>query len=440
MKIGIVMTIKDRPELTKQSLEDLRESLQCVSNAQVVLVDDGSSFDVSDLSKKIKNNPVAILKHKGSAGVKQSLIEGIDFCFKFSGCDIVTNLDNDVRLKHDWLFDLLFLQKKYPDHIISGFHSMNKNRDGSERHKIINWYDQYAMKESVGGINMMFNKKVYEKYILPALSTPEGNWDYIACRNSMLDNHPIIVTIPSVIQHTGIYVSSMGHNSELPDVAADWDNIELPNVTLLGLDDRNDGKLQYAADVSQFGLKFKEVRLLNMPVDGKKGYSEFMINHLHAHFDTSHVLIIQHDGYVVNPTAWDNSWLGYDYIGATWFYKDGMNVGNGGFSLRSKKLCELIAERGVVDCHPEDHVICRDHRKWLESFGIKFAPEEVANKFSIEAYGVSFLPGANKYNGQFGFHGHRIDWTGWNGHVPVQPKTKVTTKSKISDIWEGMQH
>lgn len=436
MKIGIVMTIKDRMELTLQSLKDLINS-NLKGDIVIVLIDDGSSVDyvrkfLSNLTDKIN-----VIYHERSIGVKQSLIEGIEYCFS-RGCGIVTNLDNDVRLKKDWLEVLINHYKVMPNYIHSGFHSVNKNKDGSERHEIVSDHKSFMMKKSVGGINMLFNKTVYEKYIQPALATPEGNWDYIACRNSYLDGHPICVAVPSLIQHTGIHESSLGHNSELPDVAADWYDLYLPDVTLFGLDDRPNN-LNVAMEISQRNIKFGDVRILLNHVDGKKGYSEFMINHLWRHFDTSHVLVIQHDGYVINPTAWDNSWLQYDYIGATWGYKDNMNVGNGGFSLRSKRLCKVLKHYKIDNYHPEDHVICRQLRPKLEADGYEFAPEEVANRFSIEAFGVHSFQGANKYTGQFGFHGGKVDFSGWNGHKPYLPSTPTKRSLKISDIWEGMR-
>lgn len=432
------MTIAGRPELTRQSLRDLADS-NLESCNLIVLVFDGYK-SISDFGEQIdslaKKCDIHIIYHDKSIGIKKSLIEGIEHCF-YNGCDVVTNLDNDVRLKPNWLEKLLDLYNYFPNHIITGFHSTTKNKDGSERHKIVAGLSvkgpllhDWVFKESVGGINMLFNFDVYEKYILPALVTPEGNWDYIACRNSYLDSYPICVAVPSLIQHTGIHESSMGHNSELPDVADDWNNLELNDVTLFGLDDRSGDGLEKAMEICQRNIKFGDVLRLHNPVDGKKGYSEFMIHHLHNYVHTSHVLVVQADGYIINPEAWDPNWLEYDYIGATWLYKDGMNVGNGGFSLRSHKLCDIISQLVLNDYHPEDYIICRKHRKLLEDHGIKFAPEEVANRFSIEAYGSNIIPGANNYSGQFGFHGYNVDFSDWNGHKPTKKQTK---RSNIFD-------
>ena len=108
-----------------------------------------------------------------------------------------------------------------------------------------------------------------------------------------------------------------------------------------------------------------------------------MVKEIGQHITTSHVLVSQWDGYIINESAWKKEWLDYDYIGAVW--SDGV-VGNGGFSLRSKRLMDALKDdRFNAPFFPEDEKICRDWRKVLESeFGLKFAPPEVASDFSIE--------------------------------------------------------
>ena len=76
------------------------------------------------------------------------------------------------------------------------------------------------------------------------------------------------------------------------------------------------------------------------------------ICNLHRRFQTEYVAIIQSDGMPVNPGV--EEFLGkYDYVGAPWpghcHYKDWFpypkfGVGNGGFCLRSKRICEQAAK------------------------------------------------------------------------------------------------
>jgi hypothetical protein len=127
-------------------------------------------------------------------------------------------------------------------------------------------------------------------------------------------------------------------------------------------------------------------------------YSHFMLHHLAEHICTTHALCVQWDGYVLNGAAWDNSFLEYDYIGAVWpHFADAHNVGNGGFSLRSRRLLELCNGLPNDGRHAEDIVIGRLYRPQLEVSGIRFAPASVANRFAFER--------SSPTGNEFGFHG-----------------------------------
>jgi hypothetical protein len=130
----------------------------------------------------------------------------------------------------------------------------------------------------------------------------------------------------------------------------------------------------------------------------RAAYSRFMLGALYGHIRTSHALCIQWDGYVLDAAAWDPAFLRHDYIGAPWpHFRDAHQVGNGGFSLRSRKLLEACATLPPVS-EAEDVAICRVHRPMLEQhFGIGFADVELAGRFAYER-GVPAGP-------TFGFHG-----------------------------------
>jgi hypothetical protein len=116
--------------------------------------------------------------------------------------------------------------------------------------------------------------------------------------------------------------------------------------------------------------------------------------------------------------------LNYDYIGARW--GDGM-VGNGGFCLRSRKLYNAMIDLGMknlttdysehmndMSCYvidntgtkwiPEDNIICKIHRSVLEKkYNIKFAPPELADRFSIEHnYSSPWLGQSLGFHGKHG--------------------------------------
>lgn len=133
------------------------------------------------------------------------------------------------------------------------------------------------------------------------------------------------------------------------------------------------------------------------PLQGLADYSRFMLRGLGTLFRHRHALVVQWDGFVLDPGAWDPAFLDYDYIGAPW-PGPGRVVGNGGFSLRSRRLFDALASIEVADPHPEDHCIAVTLRTDLESrHGIRFAPADLAARFAFEH--------ARPAQPTFGFHG-----------------------------------
>lgn len=134
-------------------------------------------------------------------------------------------------------------------------------------------------------------------------------------------------------------------------------------------------------------------------------YSEFMLHQLYKYVNTDYCLTIHDDGFVINPHLWNDEFLEYDYIGAPWFhtvpyYGQKYRVGNGGFSLRSKKLVNLC--RNITTTGHEDANISIRYRDALELHGCKFPPVEIAMKFSLEEE-IPECP--FDLNNCFGFHG-----------------------------------
>lgn len=185
----------------------------------------------------------------------------------------------------------------------------------------------------------------------------------------------------------------------------------------------------------------RRISLVPVPrIVSADAYSRYVLTELHRHVKTSHCLIVQADGYVVNPSSWRDDFLDYDYIGAPWPDRDAafrdqrggfQRVGNGGFSLRSTRLMKRAAElaRGSKDWdrerlgrqHFEDVEICVALRPELEADGFRYAPVEVAAQFATER----MVP--ETVGRPFGFHGvhpHRRGWSrtdalwGWS-FVPV---------------------
>ena len=223
-------------------------------------------------------------------------------------------------------------------------------------------------------------------------------------------------------------------------------SISLPNITLVTISSVNITghlkALQYSSRYINFGevlllsdtdndesslygshIKHKKINKLS----SKSDYSKFVVYELYKYINTEFCLIIQADGFVINPHLWQNQFLQYDYIGAPWpdFYKDfdgnNIRVGNGGFSLRSKKLLEVPLHENfelhwdALTQDSEDTNICAWRKDYYLRQGIKFAPLDVAKYFAHENYSlVSEVHGIQP----FGFHT-------CYGYINEDPKKRV---------------
>lgn len=139
-------------------------------------------------------------------------------------------------------------------------------------------------------------------------------------------------------------------------------------------------------------------------------FSPWILANFNRFITTSHCLIYQCDGFIIDHTKWSNDFLACDYVGAVWPDVGQANrVGNGGFSLRSKKLLELSTK-----IHPdprskhkaEDWTICVDNFNYMIANGVNFADIHTARRFSVEHTNdaCSYNKGSLDTYGSFGFH------------------------------------
>jgi len=110
-------------------------------------------------------------------------------------------------------------------------------------------------------------------------------------------------------------------------------------------------------------------------------------------FNSNFMLNFHCDAFIINPDAWTDDFLDYDFVGPL-FDAGGSCFpcsGNGGFSLRSKKFCEIFksAFTKLPDKWkrlPEDYLCCHVLRKHFQKNGVKFAPIELSSKFATEHF------------------------------------------------------
>lgn len=215
----------------------------------------------------------------------------------------------------------------------------------------------------------------------------------------------------------------------------------MKNVTLVAIDFLTYELTQRAIEITLRNFEPKDIvvisdrefvpgarTVLRGPVSGMPEYANLMLKGVAEHVNTDHALYVQWDGIAYNPTLWTDEFLKYDYIGAPWPWQpEGKNVGNGGFSLRSKRLLDICANDPQIALTPsepiaEDNVIGQHNRAYLETQGIRFPSTALAGQFSYEL---------GDMRDSFGFHGlwnivnrlgdedlgffmDRLDYRGWN--------------------------
>ena len=94
---------------------------------------------------------------------------------------------------------------------------------------------------------------------------------------------------------------------------------------------------------------------------------------------------IEWDGFVCDSSQWTDEFLKYDFVGAPWWYDDGLNVGCGA-ALKSRRFMQFLSDRRdeYPVKYPDDGVLGREYRPRLEREGFVWAPEPLASRFGLE--------------------------------------------------------
>lgn len=218
----------------------------------------------------------------------------------------------------------------------------------------------------------------------------------------------------------------------------------MKNITLVAIDFQTHELTKFGIEQTLDHIDAKEVLIISdreilpgakhvirEPVNGMTEYNKVMLKGVAEHINTDHTIYVQWDGMAHDKSAWTDDFLKYDYIGAPWPWEaEGRNIGNGGFSLRSRRLLDACLDEVVeiqeVDGNRlfnEDDLIGKQHRAYFESkYNLVYPDTETAYRFSFEL---------GQYRPSFGFHGawnifHFLDdrsmdfyaekmgYTGWN--------------------------
>jgi hypothetical protein len=131
-------------------------------------------------------------------------------------------------------------------------------------------------------------------------------------------------------------------------------------------------------------------------------YNNFVLT-LNSFVNSPFSLLVQTDGVILNPSKFTSDFFSYDYLGAPWpndqkwinaqtcayqsflsknkFYN---RIGNGGFSLRSKKFLEYSSQFTSTDNLGEDFFLnVLNYEKALD-FRVSYPSVDIGLKFAVE--------------------------------------------------------
>lgn len=190
--------------------------------------------------------------------------------------------------------------------------------------------------------------------------------------------------------------------------------LNLKNITLVCIGSTNINFSLKAIDICIKFASFYDVKYftdattpytISIPkLSSIREYDTFVVKELPKHINSDYVLSIHYDGFIVNPEAWSEEFLKYDYIGAPWPWWNNI-CGNGGFCLKSKKFLDTqtyIFDDSFVAKQADDVILSKDYRELFHKFGCNYAPPDISYKFSTE------WGGYDNYN-SFGFHDFRLN-------------------------------
>ena len=408
-------------------------SNQTFKDFEVVVSDHSKSNDIENLCMNWKN--IFDIKHYYNDIGRGSLSININNAIKKASGDVIKIMFQDDLLHNDNSLEIMLVHllgnhnnwlvsacchlkdnqvtnpfyPKYHDNIQYGENTISspsvlmfKNENVIYFDENLNWL-----------MDVDYYKRMYDTFGLPSIC-----------------NYISIIIREHQNQTTNTIATKEIKNKEYEYIVDKYkEKLELPNVTIISVAGVKAEEALRAIKYSCKNINFAKAILIT-PAEIKDNfveiikceslnyeqYNHFIVYRLHEYIDTDYALIIQDDGFVVNTDKWDDSFLNYDYIGAPWplpqddfSFRDSngklQRVGNGGFTLRSKKLLRLASELGLewksyFGFYNEDGFYCCHNRHIYEHHGCKFADIYTAARFSQETP----IPETQEII-PFGFHG-----------------------------------
>src|SRR6266403_1812794 len=193
--------------------------------------------------------------------------------------------------------------------------------------------------------------------------------------------------------------------------------LSLKNVTLLFVETRAHDITKRVIDDCIAKADFGDILIYSdqperIPIPGaryeivpdfpnKKEAGRFYYSAAMAKVSTDFALMLEWDGGIFDASKWKPEFFDYDYVGAPWntvrHEHNRLDVGNGGFTLMSKRLGHFLCRDAGRFPVCTDWDVCRTQRIRLEQEGFKWPGRDLASFFAWEL--------TVRNPDHFGFHG-----------------------------------
>jgi hypothetical protein len=234
--------------------------------------------------------------------------------------------------------------------------------------------------------------------------------------------------------------------------------INLTNVTLVVVDDLSDlpteNNIRYIIldRVIKYAKKyidFFDVKFFS-PLHGFEktftnagDYSKWIIKNLPYEIESDYYLIIQWDGFIVNPDMWRNEFFNYDYIGG------GNTLQNGGFSLRKTSTMKKLSNIKYTDYFGNEDSfyslffedVCKNVHKTDSRFDENFYNECLENGWIYKDQPFSVYDihdknsDCNRFVSFFTFNPKSFGWH-WSGELDIYTSMYFYKKIKMFSLQE----
>lgn len=209
--IGLVITLYNRPEYLKRTLDSLSQS--ALPDTVVMLIDDASD-DPATLSLindychphapilKVERVSFSAEYHR-PATINQNLLFGWSYLARHYQTAYLCNLDADMIVKPDWLTRIVDIYHKVAQHerhfLLSGFNT--------PEHGMVKLYHDYYQKLSLGGANLFFSCETLAEITHAGRAQIADEklitWDWIMIKHLVKQGYSFYAVRPSVMQHIG---------------------------------------------------------------------------------------------------------------------------------------------------------------------------------------------------------------------------------------------